>query len=115
MPDDPYDLNRFVFAQHLVYTQVRDELARGRKASHWMWFVFPQIAGLGFSERSQRYAISGLDEARAYLTHPILGARSANASGWFSPSRGAPPMNLRQPRRQQAAFEPDIVCRGFGR
>ena len=53
MPDDPYDLDRFVLAQDLVYTQVRDELGRGRKASHWMWFVFPQIAGLGFSERSQ--------------------------------------------------------------
>ena len=75
MPDDPYDLNRFVIAQDLVYKQVRDELGRGRKASHWMWFVFPQIAGLGFSERSRRYAISGLDEARAYLAHPILGPR----------------------------------------
>ena len=75
MPDDPYDLDRFVLAQDLVYTQVRDELGRGRKASHWMWFVFPQIAGLGFSERSRRYAISGLDEARAYLAHPVLGPR----------------------------------------
>ena len=75
MPDDPYDLDRFVLAQDLVYMQVRDELGRGRKASHWMWFVFPQIAGLGFSERSQRYAISGRDEARAYLAHPILGPR----------------------------------------
>jgi uncharacterized protein (DUF1810 family) len=75
MADDPYNLDRFVFAQDLVYTQVRDEIGRGRKASHWMWFVFPQIAGLGFSERSQRYAISGLDEARAYLAHPTLGQR----------------------------------------
>jgi uncharacterized protein (DUF1810 family) len=75
MSDDPYNLKRFVIAQDLVYTQVRDELGRGRKASHWMWFVFPQIAGLGFSERSQRFAISGLDEARAYLAHPILGPR----------------------------------------
>jgi uncharacterized protein (DUF1810 family) len=75
MSDDPYDLNRFVAAQDLVYTQVRDELGRGRKATHWMWFVFPQIAGLGFSATSQRYAISGFDEARAYLAHPILGPR----------------------------------------
>ena len=92
MPDDPYDLDRFVPAQDPVYAQVRDELGRGRKASHWMWFVFPQIAGLGFSERSRRYAISGLDEARAYLAHPILGPRLANASGWFLRSKDAPRM-----------------------
>ena len=88
MPDDPYNLDRFVVAQDLVYAQVRDELGRGRKASHWMWFVFPQIAGLGFSERSQRYAISGLDEARAYLAHPILGPRLARMRPAGSRGRG---------------------------
>jgi uncharacterized protein (DUF1810 family) len=73
--DDPHDLQRFVTAQAPVYDQVRAELRRGRKASHWMWFVFPQIAGLGRSDTSRRYAISSLAEARAYLAHPVLGRR----------------------------------------
>ena len=79
MPDprgaDPYDLARFVTAQDPVLERVRAELRRGRKASHWMWFVFPQVAGLGSSPTAQRYALSGLDEARAYLAHPVLGPR----------------------------------------
>jgi|SRR4051812_45963201 uncharacterized protein (DUF1810 family) len=70
-----YDLERFVTAQDGVMDRVRAELRRGRKASHWMWFVFPQVAGLGSSPTAQRYAISGLDEARAYLAHPVLGPR----------------------------------------
>jgi uncharacterized protein (DUF1810 family) len=69
------DLARFVQAQAGVYEGVLDELHRGRKTGHWMWFVFPQIAGLGHSAMSQRYAISSLDEARAYLAHPVLGPR----------------------------------------
>jgi uncharacterized protein (DUF1810 family) len=73
--DDPYDLQRFVDAQQSVYAQVCDELRAGRKRSHWMWFVFPQIQGLGESAMSQRYAISTLAEAEAYLRHPILGDR----------------------------------------
>ncbi|TQF41604.1 calpastatin [Bradyrhizobium sp. UNPF46] len=72
---DPFDLERFVRAQNPVYRDVQGELARGRKQSHWMWFVFPQIAGLGFSAMSQRYAIGSRAEARAYLAHPVLGAR----------------------------------------
>ena len=72
---DPFDLKRFVRAQDPVYRDVRGELARGRKQSHWMWFVFPQIAGLGFSAMSQRYAIASREEARAYLAHPVLGER----------------------------------------
>ena len=72
---DPYDLRRFVDAQAPVFEQVRAELREGRKRSHWMWFVFPQIAGLGMSAMSRRYAISSLDEARAYLEHPVLGPR----------------------------------------
>lgn len=75
MTDDPFDLQRFVSAQDRVIDTVRAELALGRKQSHWMWFVFPQIAGLGFSAMSQKYAIASLDEARAYLAHPILGER----------------------------------------
>ena len=73
--DDPYDLQRFVAAQDPVYDRVRAELRRGRKSSHWMWFVFPQVAGLGSSPVAQRFAISGLDEARAYLAHSVLGPR----------------------------------------
>jgi uncharacterized protein (DUF1810 family) len=73
--DDPFDLQRFVDAQAPVIEQVRAELAAGRKASHWMWFVFPQIRGLGRSPTAQRYAIGSLAEARAYLAHPVLGPR----------------------------------------
>ncbi|MFI6263107.1 DUF1810 domain-containing protein [Micromonospora sp. NPDC051006] len=75
--DDPYDLERFVAAQnhHGTYEQALVELRRGAKVRHWMWFVFPQIAGLGASPTSQRYAIGSLDEARAYLRHEVLGAR----------------------------------------
>lgn len=73
--NDPFDLNRFVVAQAPVIDVVAAELGRGRKQSHWMWFVFPQVAGLGFSAMSQRFAISSLDEARAYLAHPVLGER----------------------------------------
>lgn len=72
---DPFDLERFVRAQDPVHRAVQGELARGRKQSHWMWFVFPQIAGLGFSAMSQRYAIGSRAEAVAYLAHPVLGPR----------------------------------------
>lgn len=72
---DPFDLQRFVDAQAPVISRVRSELMAGRKQSHWMWFVFPQIAGLGHSAMAERYAISSLAEARAYLAHPILGTR----------------------------------------
>ena len=68
-------LQRFVEAQERVYPQALAELKAGRKRSHWMWFVFPQIAGLGSSPIAQRYAIASLDEARAYLAHPVLGPR----------------------------------------
>ncbi len=72
---DPFDLQRFVDAQTRVYAQVVDELQAGRKRSHWIWFIFPQIAGLGSSPTAARYAISSLDEARAYLGHELLGPR----------------------------------------
>src|ERR1700758_3781910 len=75
--DDQYNLERFVAAQDAgeTFGMAIAELRQGRKTSHWMWFVFPQIAGLGMSPTSQRYAISSLDEARAYLEHPVLGPR----------------------------------------
>jgi len=73
--DDPYNLQRFVNAQLPVFEQARSELRAGRKRSHWMWFVFPQLKGLGRSETTRAFAISGLEEARAYLAHPVLGAR----------------------------------------
>ena len=73
--DDPYDLQRFVDAQDPVYAQACDELRDGHKRSHWMWFVFPQIQGLGASAMARRYAISSLAEAEAYLRHPLLGPR----------------------------------------
>ncbi|WP_428339196.1 DUF1810 domain-containing protein [Mycobacterium sp.] len=72
---DPFDLQRFVGAQARVYAGVVDELRAGRKRSHWIWFIFPQIAGLGSSVTAARYAISSLDEARAYLRHEVLGPR----------------------------------------
>ncbi|PRY48645.1 uncharacterized protein (DUF1810 family) [Geodermatophilus tzadiensis] len=75
MSGDPFGLQRFVDAQAGSYQQALAELRNGRKTSHWMWFVFPQVAGLGRSATAQHYAIRGLDEARAYLAHPVLGPR----------------------------------------
>jgi uncharacterized protein (DUF1810 family) len=72
---DPYDLQRFVAAQRDSYDDAVAELRGGRKTSHWMWFVFPQIAGLGHSPTARRFAISSMPEARAYLAHPLLGPR----------------------------------------
>src|SRR4029077_17617591 len=74
-PADPHALQRFVAAQAQVYAQVRAELARGRKQSHWMWFVFPQLRELGRSETARRYGIASREEAAAYLAHPLLGER----------------------------------------
>jgi len=75
MAADPHNLARFVAAQNPLFAQVCVELAAGRKHSHWMWFIFPQLRGLGSSPTAERYAIASLDEARAYLAHPILGER----------------------------------------
>jgi uncharacterized protein (DUF1810 family) len=72
---DAFNLERFVDAQAPLYDEVRQELKVGRKQSHWMWFIFPQIAGLGQSPMSIRFAIASLDEAKAYLAHSVLGAR----------------------------------------
>jgi uncharacterized protein (DUF1810 family) len=88
--DDPYELQRFVAAQDQAgtYAAAVQELRAGRKRSHWMWFVFPQVAGLGQSPTSRRYAISSLDEARAYLAHPVLGARLRECAGILSELEG---------------------------
>jgi len=80
MSDDPFNLERFVEAQEGLHERALSELRAGRKTSHWMWFVFPQIEGLGQSWMSKRYAISGLGEARAYLAHPVLGPRLVECS-----------------------------------
>ena len=72
---DPFDLKRFVEAQRTAYPQALVEIQASAKRSHWMWFIFPQIAGLGHSAMARAYAIRSLDEARAYLAHPLLGAR----------------------------------------
>lgn len=88
---DPFDLGRFLSAQERTQAQALAELRRGRKESHWMWFVFPQLAGLGRSETARHYAIRSLAEARAYLAHPVLGNRlreavaAAMGSGVASP------------------------------
>jgi uncharacterized protein (DUF1810 family) len=91
---DSYDLNRFIEAQEASYAQALAELRAGRKRSHWIWYVLPQVHGLGMSGMSVRYAIASLDEARAYLAHPVLGTRlrecvaaiSAHCDGGDGPS-----------------------------
>lgn len=87
---DPYDLDRFVAAQDDggTYDRAVSELRRAQKTGHWMWFVFPQIAGLGESATSRHYAISSLAEAQAYLRHPVLGARLIECAGIVDATRG---------------------------
>lgn len=95
MSDDLFRLQRFVEAQsHGVHAQALAELRAGRKTSHWMWFVFPQAAGLGFSSMSQRYAIGSLAEARAYLQHPVLGDRLVECSRAVLPHAGRTPREI---------------------
>jgi uncharacterized protein (DUF1810 family) len=78
--DDPYDLERFITAQESDYDTAIEELQRGAKRSHWIWYVFPQVAGLGSSMMAERYAIQSREEGAAYLAHPILGARLAECA-----------------------------------
>ena len=78
---DPHDLSRFVQAQERVYQQALAEIAGGSKQSHWMWYIFPQFDGLGFSATSRRYAIKSVAEAEAYLAHPVLGPRLIARAG----------------------------------
>ena len=88
--EDPYNLERFVAAQDAggTYDRAVAELRAGRKTSHWMWFVFPQIAGLGFSPTSRTYAITSLDEAWAYLAHPVLGPRLTDSAAILADLEG---------------------------
>ncbi len=82
---DSHNLQRFVDAQAAVFKRVLAELRQGQKQSHWMWFVFPQISGLGRSETARHFALSGLDEARAYLQHPLLGPRLEQCAQIIAP------------------------------
>jgi uncharacterized protein (DUF1810 family) len=86
MPDP--DLIRFLDAQDQIYAQIVDELTKGRKQTHWMWFVFPQLVGLGRSATAQHYAIRGLNQARCYLDDPVLGARLRQVVNFDDPSEG---------------------------
>jgi uncharacterized protein (DUF1810 family) len=84
-----FDLERFLDAQSACYASALEELRAGRKRTHWIWFVFPQLAGLGVSATSRQYALSGLAEARAYLAHPVLGPRLREAVDAMLPHRDA--------------------------
>jgi uncharacterized protein (DUF1810 family) len=90
MPDDPdpYDLRRFVEAQDPVFDRVCTELRAGRKTSHWMWFIFPQMKGLGRSPMAEKFGIGSLQEAEAYLRHPVLGPRLRTAAGLINAIEG---------------------------
>jgi uncharacterized protein (DUF1810 family) len=83
-----FDSQRFLAAQEAVYDQVVEELSQGQKPPHWIWFVFPQLTGLGRSERAKRFGISGIDEARAYLQHPVLGPRLAQCTNLVLSQKG---------------------------
>jgi uncharacterized protein (DUF1810 family) len=85
----PFDLERFIAAQEGVYAGALGELRQGRKTGHWIWFVFPQLVGLGRSEMSRRYGIESLGEARAYLDHPVLGARLRECASAVLATQGA--------------------------
>ncbi len=105
-----FDLQRFVAAQAATYDQALAELRAGEKRTHWMWFVFPQIAGLGRSGMAQRFAISGLEEARAYVAHPTLGrrlvecARALTALDTADPERVLGPVDARKLRSSMTLF-----------
>src|SRR2546427_12848042 len=92
---DPFSLQRFVDAQEGIFAEVCAELAAGRKESHWMWFVFPQLKGLGSSATARHYAIGSLEEARAYLAHPVLAPRPRERTG---------PVNRIERRSVEARF-----------
>ena len=105
-----YDLERFVSAQEHLYHAVLAELRAGRKTGHWMWFVFPQVAGLGQSEVSRFYAIASLAEAQAYLAHPVLGPRLRECAGIVAVARAASAEDMFGPhRRREAPLVDDAV------
>jgi Protein of unknown function (DUF1810) len=110
---DPFDLERFVSAQAPVFETVLAELRAGRKRSHWMWFVFPQLAGLGRSSTARFYGISSLDEARAYLAHPVLGPRARSLHQDRACERGSlPSCDFRLARRFEVPLIHDAVLSG---
>ncbi len=110
MTDDPFDLGRFVEAQDRVYPTVLAELRAGAKRSHWIWFVFPQLRGLGHSATAQRFGISSLAEARAYLDHPVLGPRLRECAGLLVAVDGrSATRDPRLSRRSQGALVDDVV------
>jgi uncharacterized protein (DUF1810 family) len=88
--DDPFDLERFVSAQNPVYNRVRAELLKGRKSSHWMWFIFPQFRGLGSSAMAKKFGIGSHAEAQAYLDHPVLGPRLRECTTLVNQIEGRP-------------------------
>ncbi|MDT7933678.1 MAG: DUF1810 domain-containing protein [Sphingomonadaceae bacterium] len=88
-PDDPFGLERFLIAQEGVFDRALAEMRAGAKRSHWMWFIFPQLAGLGRSAMAEHYAIGSRAEARAYLAHPVLGARYRNCVDALAALAGA--------------------------
>jgi uncharacterized protein (DUF1810 family) len=90
MTSDRYDLQRFLDAQEGIYPRATSELCQGRKQTHWMWFVFPQIRGLGQSAMARKYAISSIEEAREYLQHPVLGERLRECTGLVTQLEGRP-------------------------
>jgi uncharacterized protein (DUF1810 family) len=99
--NDHFDLERFVTAQHPVYDRVLKELRAGRKTSHWMWYVFPQLRGLGWTPTARHYGIASMDEARAYLAHPVLGSRLLECVGLV--------LTLRGPTAGQIFGYPDVL------
>ena len=119
MSADPFNLQRFTDAQTPVIAAVLAELRLGRKASHWMWFIFPQVAGLGFSAMSQKYAIGSGEEANAYLAHPVLGDRLRECVELVVEVEGRfGGRNLRRTRRHEVpflsyAFRGNLRRRGF--
>ncbi len=108
--NDPFDLQRFVDAQDRIYDTVVDELTAARKRSHWMWFIFPQLRGLGSSPTAVRFAISSADEARAYLAHELLGPRLRECARLVARIDGRIGRgDLRLARRHEAAVVDDVV------
>jgi uncharacterized protein (DUF1810 family) len=110
-----FDLQRFVIAQQPVYATALAELKAGDKRSHWMWFIFPQAAGLGHSATAQRYAIGSMDEARAYLAHPLLGPAQGVHRGGAERDRQISARYLRFARRSKIQVGDDVVQRSRSR
>jgi uncharacterized protein (DUF1810 family) len=112
--EDPFDLERFVLAQDAngTYHRALEELGTGFKQTHWMWFVFPQVAGLGQSSTSRKYAISSLAEAEAYLRHPVLGPACGERERCSRPHRAQRRPDIRRDRQSEAQVIHDTVPAG---